>query len=173
MGFTVVSWGIGLSLVLISILALSHINKSYELGVMVFTTFICNKQLFKPYSGYLQFNYSFCEVCWLRALPILCILPSWHHLFSIALFDRSPSYWSLVYFARSLLEWPGWNKEKLNFHCNHVECHLLGFTSLRLSPFLILYSVLAKWSLQGMGPYKTNIESKNFFFKNFRDYWLR
>jgi hypothetical protein len=47
MGFTVVSWGIGLTLVLISILALSHINKSYELGVMVFTTFICNKLLFK------------------------------------------------------------------------------------------------------------------------------
>jgi hypothetical protein len=63
MGFTVVSWGIGLTLVLISILALSHINKSYELGVMVFTTFICNKQHFKKFSGYLQFNYCFCEVC--------------------------------------------------------------------------------------------------------------
>jgi hypothetical protein len=43
MGFTVVSWAVGLSLVLISILALSHINKSYELGVMVFATFICKK----------------------------------------------------------------------------------------------------------------------------------
>ena len=41
MGFTVVSWAVGLSINLISILALSHINKSYELGVMVFTTFIC------------------------------------------------------------------------------------------------------------------------------------
>jgi hypothetical protein len=43
MGFTVVSWAVGLSINLISILALSHINKSYELGVMVFTTFICKK----------------------------------------------------------------------------------------------------------------------------------
>ena len=63
MGFTVVSWGIGLTLVFISIAALSHINKSYELGVMVFTTFICKNNFIKQYSGYLQFDYSFCEVC--------------------------------------------------------------------------------------------------------------
>jgi hypothetical protein len=40
-GFTVVSWGAGLLLVVIASLSLGHINKSYELGVMVFATFVC------------------------------------------------------------------------------------------------------------------------------------
>ncbi len=65
MGFTVVSWAIGLSMMLISIISLSHINKSYELGVMVFATFICNigsAFLKFQYSGYLQLDYSFCKV---------------------------------------------------------------------------------------------------------------
>ena len=39
-GLTFVSWVVGLLLVLIASLSLGHINKSYELGVMVFATFI-------------------------------------------------------------------------------------------------------------------------------------
>ena len=49
-GFTVVSWVSGLLLVLIASLSLGHINKSYELGVMVFATFIRKLSSYKCFS---------------------------------------------------------------------------------------------------------------------------
>jgi hypothetical protein len=51
-GFTVVSWVAGLLLVLIASLSLGHINQSYELGVMVFATFIRKRSSYKCFHNH-------------------------------------------------------------------------------------------------------------------------